>query len=111
MNETEKARIILDVACEYFGQDVDAVRSKSRNRELTDTRKAFALIASKLTRCSSSTIGLMIGKDHSTISAAKKEALNLAECNGFAEHFDAIEKRAVEIMKKVPVNAGNVGNY
>jgi len=101
MNEKQKAQIILEEVCKSFQEEMADVTSKSRRRELADCRKAFSYVARRVTRCSFTTLGGMIGKDHSTILCASTSAVDLMRYNGYAKDFELIEKRArMRIVKE-----------
>ena len=71
----------------------DDLCSSKRNREFTDERKLYSLIMRKHTKKSTTTIGLAIRKDHSTIVYATQQAKILLEIDkNFNRNFMLIEE-------------------
>jgi chromosomal replication initiator protein len=71
----------------------DDLCSSKRNREFTDARKLYSLIMRKHTKKSTTTIGLAIRKDHSTIVYATQQAKILLEIDkNFNRNFMLIEE-------------------
>lgn len=86
---------IQDVVCSYFNIHSDQLRSKTRKREIVQSRQIAMYFAKSLTKASLASIGAKIGgKDHATVLHACKTVNNLIETDKrFKMYIDDIEKR------------------
>jgi chromosomal replication initiator protein len=86
---------IQEMVCEYFNIDVEMLKSKTRKREIVQSRQIAMYFAKSLTKSSLSTIGAKIGgKDHATVLHACKTVNNLLETDKrFKDYIDDIQKR------------------
>ena len=86
---------IQEIVCDYFNVPIDQLRSKTRKREIVQSRQIAMYFAKNLTKSSLATIGAKIGgKDHATVLHACKTVNNLIETDKrFKTHIDEIEKR------------------
>lgn len=87
--------VIQDIVCDYFNVPIDQLKSKTRKREIVQSRQIAMYFAKNLTKSSLATIGSRIGgKDHATVLHACKTVNNLIETDKrFKTHIDEIEKR------------------
>ncbi len=71
---------IQRIACEYFSIPEDAVRAKTRKREIVQARQVAMYFCKQMTQHSLKTIGLHFGgRDHSTVIHAKQSIEDLME--------------------------------
>jgi len=86
---------IQEIVCDYFNVSIDLLRSKTRKREIVQSRQIAMFFAKNLTKASLAAIGAKIGgKDHATVLHACKTVNNLIETDKrFKTHIDEIEKR------------------
>ena len=66
--------LILSKVCKVSGLNIEALKTKSRKRELVEARQAFFIIAANLTNKSLFKIGAMVNRDHATVIHAKDNA-------------------------------------
>jgi len=86
---------IQETVCDYFNIPIDLLKSKTRKREIVQSRQIAMYFAKTLTKSSLATIGSQIGgKDHATVLHACKTVNNLIETDKrFKMYIDDIEKR------------------
>ena len=80
------ARLSIDriqqIVCEFFDQDQDLLRAKTRKREVVQTRQIAMYFCKELTQNSLKSIGLQFGgRDHSTVIHANRSVNNQIETN------------------------------
>jgi chromosomal replication initiator protein len=98
VKNTKKDLSIEDIqeqVCEYFNIPPDQLKSKTRKREIVQSRQIAMYFAKNLTKSSLATIGAKIGgKDHATVLHACKTVNNLIETDKrFKNYIDDIQKR------------------
>ena len=86
---------IRDTVCQYFNLSVDAISTKSRKREVVQTRQIAMYLSRQMTKSPLSTIGLLIGKrDHATVLHAEKTVGDLMQIDkSFRAQVDEITKQ------------------
>jgi len=86
---------IQETVCEYFNIEPELLRSKTRKREIVQSRQIAMYFAKTLTKSSLATIGAKIGgKDHATVLHACKTVNNLLETDKrFKDYIEDIQKR------------------
>ncbi len=86
---------IEQVVCDYFKLSSDAIKSKTRKREIVQARQIVMYFARTFTKMSLSNIGLEIGgKDHATVLHACKTVNNLIDTEKtFKGYIDDIKKK------------------
>lgn len=86
---------IQKIVCDYFNISVDALKSKTRKREIVQARQVAMYFAKIFTKNSLSVIGSIIGgKDHATVLHACRTVQNLMETDKkFKQYVDEIEKK------------------
>ncbi len=86
---------IKKTVCEYFNITPDLLKSKTRKREIVQSRQVAMYFAKIYTKNSLATIGSMIGgKDHATVLHACKTVNNLMETDKrFKRYITDLEKR------------------
>ncbi|MBK8808934.1 MAG: chromosomal replication initiator protein DnaA [Bacteroidales bacterium] len=86
---------IQKTVCEYFNIPLEQLNSKTRKREVVQSRQIAMYFAKNLTKASLATIGAKIGgKDHATVLHACKTVNNLIDTDKrFKMFIDDIEKR------------------
>ncbi|MFO7869057.1 MAG: chromosomal replication initiator protein DnaA [Bacteroidales bacterium] len=86
---------IKKTVCEYFSIPLDELKSKTRKREIVQSRQVAMYFAKTFTKNSLATIGAQIGgKDHATVLHACKTINNLVETDKrFKRYISDIEKR------------------
>ncbi len=86
---------IQKVVCNYFNLPTDAIRSKTRKREIVQARQVAMYFSKNLTKSSLASIGAQIGgKDHATVLHACKTVNNLMETDkSFRMQIEEIEKK------------------
>lgn len=86
---------IKKTVCEYFNIPLDQLKSKTRKREIVQSRQVAMFFAKSYTKNSLATIGAQIGgKDHATVLHACKTVNNLIETDKrFKRYISDIEKR------------------
>lgn len=90
---------IQKVVCDYYGITVDLMKSKTRRREVVQTRQIIMYFAKQYTNCSLASIGQMCGnKDHATVLHACKTVKNLLETD------KTIRSQLEEIDKKFRIH-------
>lgn len=74
------------------------IQTKSQKREVCDMRQLFMVMMSIYTKISYKKIGVMVGKDHSTVSHANKQMKNLYDTDKeFKNIYDIINDFAKKI--------------
>ncbi len=63
---------LLDVVCNYYNINSDAIFTKSRKREISDARQMLMYLAKKLTDMPFTTIGSLIDRNYATVIYACK---------------------------------------
>lgn len=63
---------IVDAVCSQFSIDTDTLFSKSRKRDVADSRQLVMALAKKFTKMSSTTIGMKLKRNHATVLHACK---------------------------------------
>jgi chromosomal replication initiation ATPase DnaA len=66
-NSTISAEKIAEIVCNYYGCEIEDLKSNSRKVEIIILRKHFAYFARTEAKLSLKEVGKMIGKDHATI--------------------------------------------
>ncbi len=86
---------IKKTVCEYFNIPLEQLKSKTRKREIVQSRQVAMFFAKSFTKNSLATIGAQIGgKDHATVLHACKTVNNLIETDKrFKRYITDIEKR------------------
>ncbi len=86
---------IQETVCEYFKIPLELLKSKTRKREIVQTRQIAMYFAKNFTKASLANIGMKIGgKDHATVLHACKTVNNLIETDKrFKSDVEEIEKR------------------
>ncbi len=86
---------IQKVICDYTGQSLELVQSRSRKREIVQTRQLIMYFCKKLTSSSLAIIGAKCGnKDHATVLHACKTIESLLSSDKHIQHIIAdLEKR------------------
>lgn len=86
---------IKKTVCEYFNIPLEQLKSKTRKREIVQSRQVAMFFAKSYTKNSLATIGAQIGgKDHATVLHACKTVNNLIETDKrFKRYITDIEKR------------------
>lgn len=88
-NIEEALQVILDIVEEVTGADL---KGKSRKRENTDARIIFSALSSKYTKASTTIIGNMMNRDHSTVLHHRKKVEEFIEVdNVFRNNFEESE--------------------
>ena len=89
---------IRDVVCTYFNLSVDAISTKSRKREVVQTRQIAMYLSRLMTKSPLSTIGSLIGKrDHATVLHAEKTVGDLMQIDkNLRAQIDEITKQITE---------------
>jgi ATPase involved in DNA replication initiation len=89
---------IRDVVCSYFNLSVDAISTKSRKREVVQTRQIAMYLSRQMTKSPLSTIGSLIGKrDHATVLHAEKTVGDLMQIDkNLRTQIDEITKQITE---------------
>lgn len=105
-NEIDKA------VCEYFQISVESLHSKSRKREIVQTRQIAMYFSKQFTEDSLASIGHQIGsKNHATVLHACKTVKNLIDTDKkFKEHCDNIE-RIIKSEKNYNMDTSIKDNY
>lgn len=87
--------MIQETVCDYFNIPIEQLRSKTRKREIVQSRQIAMYFAKNLTKSSLATIGAKIGgKDHATVLHACKTVNNLVDTDKrFKLYIEEIEKR------------------
>jgi len=87
---------IKAIVCNYFSIEPDALKSKSRKREIVQARQIAMYFAKKKTNYSLSQIGAIIGdRDHATVLYANKTINNLIDTD------KELRGRIIEIEAKM----------
>lgn len=82
---------IAQVIADYYNLDPDLLFAKSRKREISDARQLLMYMAKNVAKMSSTTIGLRLSRDHSTVlHAIKQVEQRLATDHAFANDVDQI---------------------
>lgn len=68
---------IIEIVCEDFYMEKEAVLGQSRKRELVITRQVIMLIAKEFTEASLVTIGSHLGRDYTTVIHGVEGITNL----------------------------------
>ncbi|HOS83986.1 MAG: Chromosomal replication initiator protein DnaA [Bacteroidetes bacterium ADurb.Bin217] len=86
---------IKKTVCDYFNIGIDQLKSKTRKREIVQSRQVAMFFAKSYTKNSLASIGAQIGgKDHATVLHACKTVNNLMETDKrFKRYIQDIEKR------------------
>lgn len=86
---------IKKTVCEYFGIALDQLKSRTRKREIVQSRQVAMYFAKIYTKNSLASIGAQIGgKDHATVLHACKTVNNLMETDKrFKRYILDLEKR------------------
>ncbi len=86
---------IQKVICDYTGQSLELVQSRSRKREIVQTRQLIMYFCKKLTSSSLAIIGAKCGnKDHATVLHAYRTIESLLSSDKHIQHVVAdLEKR------------------
>ncbi|MDR1896256.1 MAG: chromosomal replication initiator protein DnaA [Prevotellaceae bacterium] len=86
---------IQKVVCGYFSISPDLIASKTRKREIVQTRQIIMYLSKLYTEYSLSTIGAQVGgKDHTTVLHACKTIRDLIDTNkAFKAHIKELEKQ------------------
>jgi len=86
---------IQKVVCDYFGISIEQMKSKTRRREVVQTRQIIMYFAKLYTNSSLASIGQVCGdKDHATVLHACKTVKNLLETDkSFRAHVEELEKK------------------
>ncbi len=86
---------IQETVCNYFNINVEQLKSKTRKREIVQSRQIAMYFAKTLTKSSLATIGAQIGgKDHATVLHACKTVNNLLDTDKrFKDFIDDIQKK------------------
>jgi len=88
---------IQKVVAEYFDQTVELIHSKTRKREIVQSRQIAMFFSKKLTKYSLAEIGKEIGgKDHATVLHACKTVNNLIDTD---KRFNNYIKELEETLK------------
>lgn len=64
--------LILQHVCSYYNTDPDSIFTKSRKREISDSRQMLMYLAKKLTKMPFAAIGSHIGRNYATVIYACK---------------------------------------
>ncbi|NPV35097.1 MAG: DUF4406 domain-containing protein [Bacteroidales bacterium] len=104
LDEDDIISNLLATITEETGFDLNSLRSRKRDRELSDVRNIFVYIVYKLTSKSLSDIGRFISRDHSTIINSIKVSNNMLKTHYnyrklYRQIFDTLNKR----IKKMEV--------
>jgi len=104
LDEDDIISNLLDTITEETGYDLNSLRSRKRDRELSEIRNIFVHIVYKLTSKSLSDIGRFISRDHSTIINSIKASNNLIDTHYnyrklYRQIFNTLAKR----LKKMEV--------
>ena len=90
---------ILKMVCDYFQMPVDALRAKTRKREVVQARQIAMYFAKEMTKSSLKSIGVHFGgRDHSTVIHACQTVKDLVETS--KEYRKFID----DIRKKIAIN-------
>lgn len=86
---------IQETVADYFNISIEQMRSKTRKREIVQSRQIAMYFAKSLTKSSLAAIGAKIGgKDHATVLHACKTVTNLMETDKrFRAHVEEIQKK------------------
>jgi len=86
---------IQEAVADYFNISIELMRSKTRKREIVQSRQIAMYFAKNLTKSSLAAIGAKIGgKDHATVLHACKTVTNLMETDKrFRSHVEEIKKK------------------
>jgi chromosomal replication initiator protein len=86
---------IQKLVCDFYGLPVEAVKSKTRKREIVQARQIAMYFAKDLTKASLKNIGMHFGgRDHSTVIHACQTVNDLMDTDKkFRYDVDEIEKR------------------
>lgn len=86
---------INKVVGDYFGLEVEVLKSKTRKREIVQARQIAMYFSKQMTKSSLANIGVHCGgKDHATVLHACRTVNNLAETDKqFKAYLDDLEKK------------------
>jgi chromosomal replication initiator protein len=96
-NSTREISIdyIQKLVCDFYNIPVEAVKSKTRKREIVQARQIAMYFTKDLTKASLKNIGIFFGgRDHSTVIHACQTVNDLIETDKkFRHDVEEIEKR------------------
>jgi chromosomal replication initiation ATPase DnaA len=76
---TERERATIDRACEEFMVSREELFSDTRTRRVTDCRHALMYVLWHRFRLTTKEIGLVLGRDHSTVISGKNKVIDLID--------------------------------
>lgn len=97
-SDERRMQRIYDVVCTQYDVDAEAIKSKSRERHLSEARQVAMYLARTQTDISLATIGVLFGnRDHSTVLYACRIIRNMMDINpGFCERVRKMERKVNE---------------
>ncbi|MCS6981617.1 MAG: chromosomal replication initiator protein DnaA [Flavobacteriales bacterium] len=86
---------IQKIVCDYYGITVEQMKSKTRRREVVQTRQIIMYFSKLYTKHSLASIGQLCGnKDHATVLHACKTVSNLRDTDkNFRSQLEELEKK------------------
>ena len=93
--DQERIEYIQKLVCDFYNIPVEAVKSKTRKREIVQARQIAMYFTKDLTKASLKNIGIFFGgRDHSTVIHACQTVNDLIETDKkFRQDVEEIEKR------------------
>lgn len=97
-NDEQRMQRIYDIVCTQYDVNAEAIKSKSRERHLSEARQVAMYLARTQTEISLATIGLLFGKrDHSTVLYACRIIRNMMDVDpSFCERVRKMERKVNE---------------
>ena len=84
MSDQDKAEIIIEEVCRFYGTTFEKINVKARDRELVEPRQVIMYFMKQHTGFSLKTIAGYFGKDHATVLHALRTIAGLIQMNGLA---------------------------
>ena len=92
MSDSEKARMIIEIVCDYNLITLDEMMQRKRDRRFAEPRQQAAYLIRKHTQKSLHDVGALLGLDHATIIYGCNHIADLIKYNGMGRHIAELEE-------------------
>lgn len=94
---------LVEIASEVWEVDAGELLGRRRTRRVSEARQAVSLVATRLLNRTTVEVGKALGRDHSTISTAAKEAADRLLANPeYARRYESFCEAVEKIRPTIP---------